>query len=558
MNQKAEAALSRRQFLALAAAASAAWAWDSTGLAALAARIKPKEARPVVVIGGGLGGLSAAAHLARHGFPVTLVEGHDKPGGYATAFDRAAGRFTFDVSLHATSGVKGGPLRRVFEGAGVLDKVEMVELPELCRIITPDHDLIWPQAQPEAVRDQLCRLFPDQAAGVKGFFDDMLGLVAEAMKPFDRHSKWDLIRFPLTHRRMWSIRRKTLADVLDEHVTDPKLRSLLSSFCGYFGLPPSRLSGFLYLIAVGSMMKFGTYYARPRSQELSWALVEAIEAAGGKVLLGTEAAGIEMKGGAVSGVRLADGRRLPARAVISNANLPRTMKMLTPSGAPEDHPEAVRKYRKQVEDRRPSLSTFIVWLGLNQEIRGKVKSYEIFVKQGYDDEEAHRACLAGDLERGGLGVAIYDNAFEGYSQPGTSTVVTMTLCGYEPWRRFETDYFAGRKEAYQEEKERLTQKLIARTEELVIPGLRSMIEVVEAATPLTNRRYTQNPEGAIYGFEQSVANAYMNLLGPRTPFKGLYLASAWSSGGGYQPCLEAGANAFGALVRDWGEERPEE
>lgn len=84
-----------------------------------------------------MGGLSAAAILARQGFPVTLVEQHDRPGGYATSFERDAGRFDFEVSLHATSTSKGGPMKEVFEAAGILETVPMVAPSELARIVTP-------------------------------------------------------------------------------------------------------------------------------------------------------------------------------------------------------------------------------------------------------------------------------------------------------------------------------------------------------------------------------------------------------------------------------------
>jgi len=128
----------------------------------------------------------------------------------------------------------------------------------------------------------------------------------------------------------------------------------------------------------------------------------------------------------------------------------------------------------------------------------------------------------------------------------------MMLSGYEPWRRFEADYLAGRKGAYREEKDRITKELIDQAERLVIPGLRSMIEVKVAATPLTNIRYTNNPEGAIYGYEQSLDNAYMNRIKSTTPFKGLYLASPWGGGGGgYQPCLGSGFKAFKDFLKDW-------
>jgi all-trans-retinol 13,14-reductase len=149
-----------------------------------------------------------------------------------------------------------------------------------------------------------------------------------------------------------------------------------------------------------------------------------------------------------------------------------------------------------------------------------------------------------------MGVAIYDNLYQGYSMPGTSTLSLMTLCGYEPWRKFETDYFAGRKKAYAREKDRLVQILIRRAEDRVIPNLTSMIDVMDAATPLTNVRYTGNYHGAIYGYDRQ--GAKMNLLDVRTPIKGLYLAGAWSHGGGYTSAMLAGRDAVQAFMEDWG------
>ncbi|MBL7204272.1 MAG: NAD(P)/FAD-dependent oxidoreductase [Desulfobacteraceae bacterium] len=550
MNSKTSRSISRRDFMKVAAATTAALAVDWKQLEALAAKVGPKKEYPVVVIGGGLGGLSAAAHLARNGFPVTLVEQHDTPGGYATTFDRAGGKFTFDVSLHATMSAKGG-LRESLEGAGVLNKVETVELPELCRIITPDHDLIWPQRNPEAIIEQLSKLFPDQAQGIQGFFDEITGILDEALKPFNSDSWIDKLLFPISRRKMWGIRNKTLAEVLDQYVKDPKLRSLLSVYWPYYGLPPSKLSGFYYAIATSAYIRFGGYYIKRRSQDLSYALMDAIEAKGGQVMLETEAEKIVMKDGAIIGVTLASGKHLKARAIISNASVPATMKMLSKNSEPPRLNSNAREYLKKLGTYRPSLSTFIVWLGLNQEVHRKVKGYEIWIERDYDPEKAYQGCLACDPDRASIGVTLYDNAYKGYSKPGTSTVVVMMLSGYEPWKRFEADYFAGRKDTYHKEKERIARALIKEAEKWAIPGLSSMIEVMEAATPLTNIRYTDNPEGAIYGYQQSMDNAYMTRLEQRTPFKGLYLASAWTKpGGGYQPCLRSGADAFKALVKD--------
>jgi len=271
-----------------------------------------------------------------------------------------------------------------------------------------------------------------------------------------------------------------------------------------------------------------------------------IENSGGEILYETSAEKILVKDKTVKGVAISDGKVLPARAVVSNASALDTFKyMLSGDVMPA-------KYLKKLKQYKPSISSFIVWLGLNEELRGKINGSGIHVASGRGSEADYHSCLKGEVARCSFGVSIYDNIFKGYSRPGTSTLMLLFLCGYEPWRKFEADYRAGHKEAYNKEKERWTNILIRRAEEHVIPGLSSMIEVKETATPLTNWRYTRNPEGAIYGFEQSMDNAYMNRINNRTPVKGLYLASAWGNpGGGFVGALRGGESAFEKAMEDW-------
>lgn len=295
------------------------------------------------------------------------------------------------------------------------------------------------------------------------------------------------------------------------------------------------------------MLKNGSYYVKERSQDLSWALADVIEGSGGEVLYETLVQEILTKNGAVKGVRISGGKVLPARAVVSNASAITTFKKMLPQ-------EVVpASYLKKLEGYRPSISSFIVWLGLNQELRGKIDSYGIRVSSGRGPEADYQSCLKGEIEKVSFTVTIFDNAFEGYSTPGTSTLFIYIPSGYEPWRRFEADYRAGRKDAYYKEKDRWTDALIRRAEEKVVPGLSSMIEVKDAGTPLTNWFYTRNTEGAIYGFEQSMENAFMKRIDNRTPIKGLYLASAWGNpGGGYSGVLRGGQMTFGKMMEDWG------
>lgn len=538
--------VSRRSFLTISAMTAATVALDWGRISAFAGQMGPKSDYPTVVIGAGLGGLVCGAYLAKQGIPVTVVEQHSIPGGYATSFDRAGGKFNFEVSLHGTS-IHNNGAARILSDLGVLDKIELAELPEVYCLKTPKLDISVPQKDPEAYIALLTKHFPAEAEGIRGFVEEMLGIADEVDTLSRKKGKFFKLIFPFQYPKMWDVRNKTLADLMNDHVKDPDLQHVLAALWGYYGLPPSQLSGFYYANATGGYLKNGSYYIKERSQDLSNAIAEVIEEHDGKVLYDTRVQKILVKNGSVEGVELAGGETLPARAVVSNASVPATFREMVPKEAvPAD-------YRKKLDEYKPSISSFMVWLGLNQDLKGKIKAFSTHVSSGRGAEADYRSCLQGGIEDQNFSVCIYDNIFEGYSSPGTSTLQLLALCGYEPWRKFESDYTAGNKAAYYKEKVRWTDILIRRAEKEIIPGLSAMIEVKDSATPLTNWRYTGNTAGAIYGFEQSMDNSYMNRIKNRTPIKGLYLASAWGDpGGGYAGVYRGGQSAFVALMEDWG------
>ncbi len=543
--------VSRRTFIAMAAAATAGCAMDPKKIQDYAQKMGPKADYTTVVIGAGLGGLACGAYLARQGIPVTVVEQHTVPGGYATSFRRGAGKFNFEVSLHGTS-IHDNTSARILKDLGVLESLKLVELPEFYSLKVPGQEIMAvPQRDPEAYVRLLSARFPQEERGIRGFVETMVGIAEEA----DRLSRENptaegalyKLRFPGRFPRMWKVRNQTLAELLSDHVKDETLREYLAALWGYHGLPPSRLSGFYYAVATGDYLKNGSYYIRERSQDLSNALAKAIEDAGGKVMYGARAERILLEGGSVTGVQLNGGGTLPARAVVSNASAITTFRRMLPEDA------LPWSYRKKIDSYRPSLSSFMVWLGLNRDIRGRLRHAHVYVSSGQASEAGYESVLKGEVEKLSFAVSMYDNVFEGYSMPASSTVSITALTGYEPWRRFAEEYQAGRKDAYKKEKQRWADVLIRRAEEEVLPGLSSLIEVREASTPLTNWRYTGNTEGAIYGFEQCMDNAYMNRIDNRTPIDGLYLASAWGNpGGGFTGALMSGQLTFLKMMEDWG------
>ncbi|MCD4719335.1 MAG: NAD(P)/FAD-dependent oxidoreductase [Desulfobacula sp.] len=516
--------LNRRNFLKTLLMASSAAAIDWTGFGALASSIPNKKNFSIIVIGAGLGGLVSAAYLSRHGFDVTLMEQHSIPGGYATSFDRED--FTFDVSLHATVAEHAMP-QMILSDLGIWDKLKVAYTPELKRIVTPDFDVTLPAKNPEGVKKALSKAFPHEKQGIYNFYTEMEQVISEL---------WDGKRF--TTSMMGKLEKISLEQWMSLHVKDLKVKYCMAIFSGYYGLSPSKINALFYAIATGEYLVHGGQYYKTRSQDLSDTLADCVEKNNGKIHYNTEVSQILFNDqNSIEGVMDSTGKKYPAKAVIANCSVPALFNKMVPKKyVPPD-------FTRQIQKRNTSLSSFVVWLGLNKRLN-HIKDYEIdFALNTSMNED--QLFSKKDLADSNIGITIYDNLFKDYSAPGKSTLSIMCLSDFTPWKKFEKDYFNNQKHAYNREKERIAQSFIQRVEQRLIPGLSDYIEVMEIGTPLTNMFYTKNPEGAIYGFDRDMAH-----LKAKTPIRGLYLASAWSHGGGYTPVMMAGRETAKLVLKD--------
>ncbi|MFO7733375.1 MAG: NAD(P)/FAD-dependent oxidoreductase [Candidatus Aminicenantes bacterium] len=541
----------RRDFLKSVLAAFPLMGWDRNAIPrGEGGRDKlPPGSYDAIVIGAGLGGLSAAAAFARQGFKVLVLEQHLIPGGYATSFERPGG-FTFDVSLHSTTvGLRNG-VPNLIPGFPEIDDVTFVPHKPLYRAIYPEHDIRVPHRDVAGYIKILKKNFPGEAEGIDGLFADMRGFV-EDLNSFSRAGgQVDMSTFPSKFPHLFKNFNRTWGAMADERVKDAKLKAVISGLWGYFGLPPSKLSAFYYAMPLMGYLEGGGYYPVGTSQKMSDALAALIRKHGGEIKLNTKVEQILTRDHAAIGVRTADGTEHLARAVVSNANAPDTFGRMMP-----DEKEFLQGHLARMEKMSISFSSFLVWLGLKTDLVRKVglEDSEIFYYTGYDVEADYRAVMAGGAdEDAGFGLTVYDNLDPSLSPKGKNTLNIIVAQGYDYWKKYETDYFWGNKEAYTKEKMRMADILIDRVERTLLPGLRKAVEVVEVATPLTNLRFTGHPRGAIYGWDQTVDNSGNRRFPQKTPVKNLYLAGAWTAPGhGYGACIPSGLSCFGQIMEDW-------
>lgn len=500
-----------------------------------------------VIIGAGLGGLSCASAFARQGFKPLVIEKHDKPGGYATAFKRPGG-FVFDVSLHSTTVGEREGIHNLIPGFPEINDVEFVPHPHLYRAIYPDYDIRVPQKNPREYIDMLIGYFPEEKEGIEGIFEDMKGVAKDIEKLSDARGQVDMSKFPMDFPYLFKSSMQTWGQMVDARIKNPKLKALISTLWGYYGLPPSKLASIYYALPTISYLQEGGYYPKGRSQKISDAFVKFIEERGGKVMLNTKVNEILVKDHSAYGARVVDGKEYTGKVVVSNANAYDTFHTMMKEG------DYLKDYLARMDQLSVSLSCFQIFLGLKKDLIKElgITDSEIFYGTGYDPEVEYKALLSADMENCGFGIAVYDNVYKGYSPEGKNTINIMVLQGYDHWKKYEDGYFKGNKSDYKAEKERMADILIKRAEKALLPGLSKAIEVKEIGTPLTNVRYTGNYKGAAYGWDQTLNNSGATRLPHATPIKNLYLSGAWTSPGhGYSAVLGSGLECFGEIMQKW-------
>ncbi len=514
-------------------------------------------AADVVIVGASLGGLLAAAWLARAGLSVAVLDGHYVAGGCATMFARgpADARFVFDVGVHYLGeGGAGQRVRRWLDAAGAdvtlrpldPDGFDTLQLPGLTVTIP------WEMA---AWRDRLVGLFPGEQRGIDRYFRALRQLDVVARKVGEGAPPWRVAltavsRAPEVVRWQGS----TIADLLDTVTRDPLLRAALLGLTGDVGAAPARGSALLYLGLSAHYFR-GGYYPQGGGQAMADALAASAEAAGAVIALRRPVARILVRGGAAVGVRTRDGQEVAARAVLSSADVLRTFGELLP---PDVLPPALRARLPSLE---PSVGLVLLSLGLRgtpAELglpRGNVWAFDtldldgLYRGVGRGVGPAHAAFITSGSAK--------DPGSPGHAPPGHSTLQAMAMVPGRPtaWGTDDAGARAGtyrRAALYEALKASTTESLLALTT-AALPRIAGAVVRADLATPLSHTRYTDAVGGTAYGLAAIVGQVNAGRPGPVGPVDGLFLSGAGTrSAHGIVGSLTGGATAARLIARRLG------
>ena len=487
-----------------------------------------------IIIGAGLGGLTAAAKLAKEGQKVLVLEQHDVPGGCATTFHRK--KFTMEVGLHELDGFGENSFKKkIFDELGVFDEIEFIRLPEFYRTVWKDTDFVFPESLEEA-KAKLKKEFPEETASIEKYFRFVTGLGKEIenMPRTKRQKRIKGSLFPFFYPKLVRSTLNSAGGFLDKLFHDERLKMILLSNSSYYHDDPYELSLFYFAAGQNSYYSHGGYFIKGGSQKLSDYLAGFIRKQGGEVLFKSEVTSIIMENERAAGVSYREKKKetidkqVYAGRVIANAAIPQVAGKLLPG-------VTARRLQQQIANLKPGPSILTVYLGFNKppkEIGNKNYSTFVIDNSVISTKNIAENYHAGFDKRSFVFVD-YGMIDSGLAPEGKATGVICTMDYAADWAGLD-------KEAYRKKKEAAAKILIARLEK-VLPGVEKIIEYKETGTPLTIQRYTFNTEGTPYGFAQTLSQTAKKRLPVKSIIPGLYFASAWSSpGGGFSGAVLSG------------------
>lgn len=479
-----------------------------------------------IVIGSGIGGLTAAVLLAQHGGKRVLVlERHYEAGGFTHTFRRPG--YDWDVGLHYIGEMQhDSNVRRAFDHvtAGLVEWQPMPDVYDRILISGQSFNLT---AGLENFRAGLIESFPSEAAAIDKYIAAVqacnrasrLYYAEKAIPGPAAALVGGLMRVPYLR---WA--RRTTREVLESLTTNRELIGVLTAQWGDYGLPPAQ-SSFAVHATIAEHYFAGGSYPVGGSGSIAAAMLPQIERSGGAVVTSAEVAGILLEGSKAVGVHMLDGREFRSPLILSDAGAANTFGRLLPSDL-----SALAPLRTQLRTLQPSTAHVSLYLGLSQSDAALgLTSTNLWVYPSFD-HDANVARFARDFpsDPNSPFPGVYlsfpsskDPVFQ-IRYPGHATVEAITMLPYAAFSQFADSRWKRRPADYEALKQRLADRL--RTElERQVPSVTGNIACAELSTPITTRHFMNYDQGEIYGIAATPERYLCRDLGARTPIRGLYL-----------------------------------
>lgn len=453
-----------------------------------------------VVIGAGVGGLTAGALLLKAGHRVTVLESQTYPGGCAGTYYHK--KFRFDAGATLAGGFSaGGPHARLAEMLGLTWPIRPAD--PAWSVLLPNGRLVTQYADPQQWQAERISAFPHAEPfwRKQEQLADISWDISSRPFPWPPQSwrEWLTLTQALRPRTLLSTPYlfSTMADLAPTN--DPMFKAFLDAQLLIAAQTTSDHTNALYGSAALDLPRRGVNHIQGGIGSIAQTLVDWIRANGGEVLYRQEATRIETKNGRVIGVHTKKKRYFPADVVLGNLT-PWALGDLLGDYAP-------KSLRRELQQREATWGAFTLYLGLDESKLGNLKGSHFQVVQD------HQRPLG---EGNSVFVSLSDAEDETRAPKGMRSAMLSTHTAIQPWWGLR---HGDSEQAYLDQRAEYTERLLAGAEK-AIPNIRQAITLCLPGTPVTFEFYTRRPGGMVGGFPQT---SLFKVRGPQTGIPNLWL-----------------------------------
>ena len=489
--------------------------------------------RPVIVIGAGVAGLAAAAHLARRGFQVTVLEKNNNAGGRCDRIEREGYTFDTGPTLLVMPHLYEAEFK--YLGLSVHEELNLLRVDPTYHLFFDDGSTLALTSDLQNLGEQLddfengasTRLLAYLAQGRQNY---ELGIEHIVQRSFRRATDFfSLSNIPLLFK-VKALTRHYPA--MRAYFDDPRLKAAFTFQDMYMGLSPFEAPTTFSLMQY-SELAHGVWYPRGGMFRIVETLLHRAKEAGAKILLNAPVERIDVVDERAMGVVLENGERIKAEIVLANADLPYVYDQLLPDDG----------YHSRLDRKNYSCSTISFFWGLDQEIPG-LEPHMLFLADDY--EGGFDALKSGELPRlPSLYVHCPTRLDPALAPAGCDSLVAIVPVSHLGIRP-EEDWQAVRNWAREAVFDRLASRGITTVKE--------HIQFETCFTPCSWRKRYNLYKGATHGLSHTLTQlAYMRPHNRHRRIKNLYFAGASTHPGtGVPTVLVSGRLAAERIADEWG------
>ena len=485
-------------------------------------------AKKIVIIGGGVAGLSAGIYSRVNGFDTEIIEMHSVTGGQCTAWDRKG--YRFDYCLHWLVGTAKGPFNDIWKETDVLnDNVKIIDHEVHTKVFDDNGREFIIYTDLNKWEEYLCSLAPEDTKRIRKMCADMQK--SSFLQPYSDPP--GLRKFSHTISSMFSMMPVMLLFMKYGRVNCDEYFRKLGFTNEFLNRSLYSLYGSRDFSALAFIMMFAWFnqknagYLTGGSLPLAKRMTNRYKDLGGELKTKSKVAKIIVEGNEAKGVILSDGTEIKADYVISAADGHSTIfdmlegKFLS------------TKIRKAYETWELFTPIVQVSFGLNMIIDSQVPVEIWMVK----DQSIGKTKTSN-------GYSFMNYYFDRTMAPeGKSVIVMRYDSPWELWKDMDSTDYKQEKEQIENDSKAILEKRF--------PGISSSIEVCDVATPLTDVNYTGVWKGSYEGFMPSSKNLMANLDPVIPGLKKFYMAGQWLfPGGGLPPAGQSGKWAVQYICKE--------